>query len=879
MRRFSIIKSLQLILWLAVGATAVCGATVWDAKQLNDGGSVTLTSVPVTAVFDDAFYVQSDAGACGIRVERAGHGVLQGMLVDLSGKIYTNPDLERYIAATSVDDTGSSCVVSPVAMGCSAVVGGHLDYEAATGRGQAGIANAAGLNTVGLLVKLSGTVGFVDAGSFVIDDGGTPVKCLMPPGIVADPRWSFASVSGISACGWTGGQMERVLRVRSTDDISVVVPDQLVQKVQTAGSFADDLSAGGLSGVWAYSGAVMGEPSTFGKTDVAGLFSDGGYSHLTYRFDVPAGNTSFVKLSFTATVYSGGYDPGESPLALTYSYDGEYWFTSATLSSPGPSWTQLSGSAVVAPLDRTLYVRLGGQTVAGGTAWYATIDKMEVSFTAANVKNVKSAPYNAKGDGVTNDRTAIQSAINAASSGGGIVYFPPGNYFVSGSQISLRANVGLAGLGSQSVIIQGDTMANMISAKGSVSTPCENPSIRFLTFKMQGGASNVCWSFANFDHCRNAFVSNCSFDSLSQAGPFGMFHQVDFTLCDGVVVTHNVFKNCLAGTGMNGAAWEPTLATNGYFARNLVSMYFDTGIGLWTGAQNTRICHNVFRGPVDADPNAVGVDNDGAHDCLVDHNTFIGGQIGVRVMDSHNGNYPINRFTVDGNTFRGQKDNPNGNPACAIKLVHTISAEYPNYEMDTIIKNNRIEIVSTGIMSWSYVTRDTGPDLTLTIEDNSFTGNGKAVIIGGYGHNGNYVIPNRTNTFNMNDGALVGSPRTSEWANPDGDPLVVFGNENVLATPVPSPHTYSSTATIWSGNLVPGFYGVKLRYGTLQPNPATYALMNILGLSTQIVAAQSNSSFDLYFAISGSGVRTIQFSLPSGGFNATIDSLVLYRML
>jgi parallel beta-helix repeat protein len=65
--------------------------------------------------------------------------------------------------------------------------------------------------------------------------------------------------------------------------------------------------------------------------------------------------------------------------------------------------------------------------------------------------NVKQAPYNAAGNGTTNDTSAIQSAINAAcTAGGGAIFFPPGTYKVtvtSGKALDLQcSNVTLLGI-------------------------------------------------------------------------------------------------------------------------------------------------------------------------------------------------------------------------------------------------------------------------------------------------------------------------------------------------------------------------------------------------------------------------------------------------
>src|SRR5207247_8599000 len=88
----------------------------------------------------------------------------------------------------------------------------------------------------------------------------------------------------------------------------------------------------------------------------------------------------------------------------------------------------------------TVKLQDNSNTVAIGTDTTVPGKKLEVTGTArlsledrgGQVYNVRA--YGAVGDGVTNDRRAIQSAIDAAEAAGfGIVYFPPGTYMVSTS--------------------------------------------------------------------------------------------------------------------------------------------------------------------------------------------------------------------------------------------------------------------------------------------------------------------------------------------------------------------------------------------------------------------------------------------------------------
>lgn len=60
--------------------------------------------------------------------------------------------------------------------------------------------------------------------------------------------------------------------------------------------------------------------------------------------------------------------------------------------------------------------------------------------------NVKATAYGAKGDGATDDTNAIQTAINAASTNGGIVVFPPGKYILT-AVLTVPQGVSLWGMG------------------------------------------------------------------------------------------------------------------------------------------------------------------------------------------------------------------------------------------------------------------------------------------------------------------------------------------------------------------------------------------------------------------------------------------------
>jgi hypothetical protein len=411
-------------------------------------------------------------------------------------------------------------------------------------------------------------------------------------------------------------------------------------------------------------------------------------------------------------------------------------------------------------------------------------------------------------DGHSDASGAIQQAIDRAAARGGTVVFPPGRFFI-GALLTLRSNVTLLGarpdqtfvedrdptmppverpaakdVGGATTLIQADNLGTMIAARPHGDEACRNVALLGLNFIVEGSENNKNQQFIDFTQCRDVYVGHCSFDSSSKAGKFGMFHQVDFTQCDGTTCVHNRFHNSLAGTGVNGAKWLPELGKRGYFAMNLVTEYADTGIGLWTGANDCLVERNVLRGLSSGnDPYAVGVDCDGPHHCTIRRNSIVNGQIGVRLFDCHDGEYPISAVTVAENSIGGQRNNPNGNPAACIKVVHQINPAIKLYNMDFDIRDNRFEIVTRGIMMWSYAPRGGPHWCSPGLRGNQFLNEPSdrrlVITVGGYRGDGQYIFQRSRNDFADSATKQDAAPFASQLAQlSEGNPLIRVDDES-----------------------------------------------------------------------------------------------------
>jgi hypothetical protein len=80
----------------------------------------------------------------------------------------------------------------------------------------------------------------------------------------------------------------------------------------------------------------------------------------------------------------------------------------------------------------------------------AALTEVFSAAAAGQIINAKAAPYNALGDGVTDDTAAIQAALIAASLVNGDVFLPAGTYISTG--LSIYSNTRLRGVGRGTVV-------------------------------------------------------------------------------------------------------------------------------------------------------------------------------------------------------------------------------------------------------------------------------------------------------------------------------------------------------------------------------------------------------------------------------------------
>jgi hypothetical protein len=158
------------------------------------------------------------------------------------------------------------------------------------------------------------------------------------------------------------------------------------------------------------------------------------------------------------------------------------------------------------------------------------------------VFNVKS--YGAKGDGTTNDTTAIQAALDAANSaGGGTVFCPPGRYKVTTALVPY-SKVAIVGAGAGATIFAPSGGIHCFQRGGGVGT--ELTDIRFADFAIDGSAQTGLVKGIFCTYMKRARFERVYIHDTGASG-FGVDFLIDTT-----------FVSCVAeNAGRNGTTSSP----------------------------------------------------------------------------------------------------------------------------------------------------------------------------------------------------------------------------------------------------------------------------------------------------------------------------------
>ena len=167
--------------------------------------------------------------------------------------------------------------------------------------------------------------------------------------------------------------------------------------------------------------------------------------------------------------------------------------------------------------------------------------------------SVKDAPYNAAGDGSTDDTSAIQSALNSNHKA---IYFPAGDYVISSALTSSLNGRKIYGEGTIT------TTATALSNVGSsillnafVFTNSE-----YVDFSLDCNGNNLIEVFAQFNQCLDPHIHHCRVRDLeSPAYPTGgkaiafeLFNQGANAVDTGAKITDNYITNLIAHDDSGG---------------------------------------------------------------------------------------------------------------------------------------------------------------------------------------------------------------------------------------------------------------------------------------------------------------------------------------
>ena len=220
-----------------------------------------------------------------------------------------------------------------------------------------------------------------------------------------------------------------------------------------------------------------------------------------------------------------------------------------------------------------------------------------------NFVNVKAAPYNAKGDGTTDDTLAIQAANDAAAATGLPLYFPQGNYLVTNQGTSFgipyhalivtQSNVSWAGDGTATITWDSRTCNAVHIGTGTSNFSCSG--MFFQGYAVAPAANEFITNFGVVFYVAAAVldldISHCYFEHATPNFIVSDDVSMRFTFNDNRVIN--------SPNAINGASYSTV--TNNWFMNDSAVSTRSHAVYLFGHFEKVIITGNHFKNITSAD--------------------------------------------------------------------------------------------------------------------------------------------------------------------------------------------------------------------------------------------------------------------------------------
>lgn len=378
----------------------------------------------------------------------------------------------------------------------------------------------------------------------------------------------------------------------------------------------------------------------------------------------------------------------------------------------------------------------------------------KVSYSMITGAAVNVLDYGAVGDGVTDDRAAIQDAVNAGSA----VYFPDGYTFLVSNatdRVYLNADNTLFGGGT---LKRASDEWSIFEAIGTINSHIQNITVDGLIFEgvdfaagSDKGTAGLRCTFAD-----NVKVTNCKASNIGLVS-IGVYPEA------GTTTMLNIGLN--GSGGIYDSLNLTNLSKNVIVTNNIITNDTYHAVNYWTmifvGVREWNVSNNVWNGPNSGPLFCGGINGNGnyiydqaklkSYDGVFSNNVVRGQRPGFMLWNCHN-------IVVSDNSFYGHDTEPLDVEACSDILVTGNKIRGSQfglaiyYDCNNLhYENNDVVMdITTGSAAQSLCTVAVGSDFgRLVVKNNRFTTVGfaaspsnKVAAIVLYGGLGEYIIEN-----------------------------------------------------------------------------------------------------------------------------------------